>query len=155
LKPVIVEKKITDEESIATVFYDKEWAFQVEKYPEFYSAYWPTQLTPSEFVSVAKEMGALHDSPVIIYLKSTRINHKYKFSEVENMVKLLDDDCLFLRVSLKEFDVGWQFDNLTGRTYIGFSSERQNFEPLKQLYDRTSGFSLPEEIRQILQTYGG
>lgn len=153
MKPEIIEKKITDQESIVTVLYDKEWVFQVEKYPEFYSAYWPTQLAPSEFVFIAKKMGALDDSPVIMYLKSTRRNDKYKFSEVEDMIKSLDDDCLFLRVSLKDFDIGWQFDNLVGKTYVGFSSERENFDSLKQLYDKTSGFSLPEEIREILQIY--
>jgi hypothetical protein len=153
LKPEIIEKKTAIGESIATVLYDKELVFQVERYPEFYSAHWPTHLTPSKFIIIAKEMGALNDSQVVAYLKSTRRNEKLKFSDVEGKAALLDDDCLFLRVSLPDFDIGWQFDNLTGRALAGFSSERQKIDSLKYFYQKTAKFSFPEEARKLLLLY--
>jgi hypothetical protein len=154
LSPQVDEKATGPDESIARIFLDGKWAFQVERYPDFYSAYWPTDIVPSKFMGLAKNMGAAYDSPVIMYLKSTRRNDSYKFADVLERLNSLDDDCLLLRISVGGFDLGWHFDNLTGRYLSGMSAQHRDLDFLGRLYEMTNRLPFPyREVAKVLAGY--
>jgi hypothetical protein len=139
------------------VLHEEQWIFKAERYPEYYSAYWPTRILPSGFVRTAKVLGAEKHHDTIIYRNSMKVNEHRTFGEVQDFhlePNDMDNDYLFLRITLPNFDIGWQLDDVTGRNLAGFSSDSKSLRALRRFYAMTSEFPYPErDVERILKNY--
>jgi hypothetical protein len=121
---------------------------QVERYPEFYSANWPTGMRASEFLSLLEKLMVPSSSQAIMYTRSKPENGEYKLSDVKT-TKNLDEECLFLRVNSDQYNVSWHVAE-TGNPgeikVLGFLSKRKNLETLRRVYKDTTGLDVPKDI---------
>jgi hypothetical protein len=128
----------------------------VDKYADYYSIYWPTDIGWIEYLSTIRKLGISDKSGVIIeYISDNGSDEKrLRYSDLNSQNTPDISDVVLVRINDNETNYVWEVEE--NRTITGVISSTGKIKQVGELYTYTTGNALEEwrlDLAEILRGY--